>query len=178
MKATGICRGVDSLGRIVIPKEIRKNLHIREGDPLEIFTDHDGMVILRKYSPIGEMDKFAKEYAESIAKVTDYRIIITDRNHVIAIAGGAVKHYQDKEITKDIEHIMEKRKLVTQRENMVSIIEGDSENYSEQTISPIICNGDVVGSVIVLPKKEDQHITEKEEKIAQIAAEFLGKQVE
>ena len=88
MKATGIVRRIDDLGRIVIPKEIRRTLHIRESDPLEIFTDREGQVILKKYSPIGEMSTFAKQYAESLAQVSGHAALIADRDQFIAAAGG------------------------------------------------------------------------------------------
>lgn len=86
MKATGIIRRVDDLGRIVIPKEIRKTLKIREGDPVEIFTDNQGQVILKKYSPIGEIENFAKAYAEAMSQIAGHRVLVTDREKVIAVA--------------------------------------------------------------------------------------------
>ena len=88
MKATGIVRRIDDLGRVVIPKEIRRTLHIREADPLEIFTDREGQVILKKYSPLGEMSTFAKQYAESLAQVSGHTALISDREQFIASAGG------------------------------------------------------------------------------------------
>ena len=89
MKATGIVRRIDDLGRVVIPKEIRRTLRIREGDPLEIFTDREGEIILKKYSPIGELGTFAKEYADSLGQVAGVMVCICDRDAVIAAAGGA-----------------------------------------------------------------------------------------
>ena len=88
MKATGIVRRIDDLGRIVIPKEIRRTLRIREADPLEIFTDREGEIILKKYSPIGEMTTFARQYAESLAQVSGHTVLIADRDQFIAAAGG------------------------------------------------------------------------------------------
>ena len=93
MKATGIVRRIDDLGRVVIPKEIRRTLRIREGDPLEIFVDHDGEVILKKYSPIGELGDFAQEYADSLFEATGHIAIITDRDQIIAIAGASKKRF-------------------------------------------------------------------------------------
>ena len=94
MKATGVVRRIDDLGRVVIPKEIRKTLRIKEGDPLEIFTDKEGEVILKKYSPIGELSEFATEYAETLAKTTGHIACITDRDTVIAVSGGPKKNFR------------------------------------------------------------------------------------
>ena len=93
MKATGIVRRIDDLGRVVVPKEIRRTLRIREGDPLEIFTDREGEIILKKYSPLGELSVFAKQYAESLAQTTGHMVCVTDRDTIVATAGGAKKDY-------------------------------------------------------------------------------------
>ena len=102
MKATGIVRRIDDLGRIVIPKEIRRTLRIREADPLEIFTDREGEIILKKYSPIGEMGTFAKQYAESMAQVSGHVAMISDRDQFIAVAGG-MKNMLGKSISRELE---------------------------------------------------------------------------
>ena len=112
MKATGIVRRIDDLGRVVIPKEIRRTLRIREGDPLEIFTDREGEIILKKYSPIGEMGTFAKQYAESLAQVTGLMVCITDRDAVIAAAGGAKKDYMGKSISQELESMIQERENI------------------------------------------------------------------
>ena len=96
LKATGVVRRIDDLGRIVIPKEIRKTLRIREGDPLEIFTDKEGEIILKKYSPIGELSEFATQYAETLAKTTGHIACITDKDTIIAVAGAPKKEYLEK----------------------------------------------------------------------------------
>jgi len=102
MKATGIVRRIDDLGRIVIPKEIRRTLRIREADPLEIYTDREGEIILKKYSPIGEMGTFAKQYAESMAQVSGHIAMIADRDQFIAVSGG-MKNVLGKSISRDLE---------------------------------------------------------------------------
>lgn len=112
MKATGIVRRIDDLGRVVIPKEIRRTLRIREGDPLEIFVDRDGEVILKKYSPIGELGDFAKEYADSLAESTGHIAIIADRDVIIAVAGASKKDFLEKQVSEDIEQAMEDRKTI------------------------------------------------------------------
>ena len=99
MKATGIVRRIDDLGRVVIPKEIRRTLRIREGDPLEIYTDTNGEVIFKKYSPIGELSDFASQYAEVISKISGKPMIISDRDHIIAVAGVSKKEYLERKIT-------------------------------------------------------------------------------
>lgn len=176
MKATGIVRRIDDLGRIVIPKEIRRTLRIRESDPLEIFTDREGEIILKKYSPIGEMRTFAIQYAESMALNTEHIVIITDRDQVIAAAGGK-KDLLNKSLTKDFENILENRMLVKENTKGIRITDIDTERNSK-IIQPIICEGDVIGAVVVMGKDEAAKLSETEVKIAAIAANFLGRQME
>lgn len=179
MKATGIVRRIDDLGRVVIPKEIRRTLRIREGDPLEIFVDREGEVILKKYSPIGELGDFAKEYAESLYEATGHIACITDRDTVIAVAGGAKKDYVDKAITAAVERIMEDRKPVLVArvpENDEELIEG--VRFAAQVVAPIIAEGDPIGSVILASHEPDTKMSEMELKLAETAAGFLAKQME
>ena len=122
MKATGVVRRIDDLGRIVIPKEIRKTLRIKEGDPLEIFTDREGGIILKKYSPIGELSEFATEYAETLAKTTGHIACITDKDTVIAISGGSKKDYLEKGVSKQLEQIMDDKENYTSKDNNLSLI--------------------------------------------------------
>ncbi|MFR0911159.1 MAG: stage V sporulation T C-terminal domain-containing protein, partial [Eubacterium sp.] len=127
MKATGIVRRIDDLGRVVVPKEIRRTLRIREGDPMEIFTNREGEIILKKYSPIGEIDSFAKQYAESLAQVSGCRIVISDRDQVIAIAGGAKKELMGKNISTQLEKIINNRKsfiVENNSEKCISLVDG------------------------------------------------------
>ena len=133
MKATGVVRRIDDLGRVVIPKEIRRTLRIKEGDPLEIFTDKEGEVILKKYSPIGELSEFAAEYAETLTKTTGHIACITDKDTVIAVSGASKKEWLEQGI---------------------------------------------IGSLILLSKDEKTKMSEVEQKVAQSAANFLGKQME
>ena len=112
MRATGIVRRIDDLGRVVVPKEIRRTLRIREGDPLEIFTDREGEIILKKYSPIGELGQFAGEYAESLSQATGHLVCITDRDHVIAASGQGKREFENKPISKQLEMMIEDRKNV------------------------------------------------------------------
>ena len=182
MKATGIVRRIDDLGRVVIPKEIRRTLRIREGDPLEIFTDHDGQVILKKYSPVGELSAFAKEYTEALAQATGHITCITDKDQIVAIAGGSRKEFLDKSISSSLEKVINERAILNatkEDSHFVPILsEGNTDSYHAQLISPIISEGDAIGSVIFLSNQKDKPMGEVEEKLAQSAAGFLGKQME
>lgn len=181
MKATGIVRRIDDLGRVVVPKEIRRTLRIREGDPLEIFTDREGEIILKKYSPIGELSIFARQYAESMAQTTGYIVCIADRDQVIAATGAAKKELLDKPVSKQLERLMAEREvLVTGKDgkNMIPIIMGQTEEYTGLTAQPIICEGDVIGAVLILCKEAKSQMGETELKLAGVAAAFLGRQME
>ncbi len=181
MKATGIVRRIDDLGRVVIPKEIRRTLRIREGDPLEIFTDREGEVILKKYSPIGELGAFAKQYAESLAQTTGHIVCITDRDQVIAVAGSGRKDIISKPISKSLEELIDERDNILANKGdkkFISLIDGESEEFNSQVISPIICEGDAIGSVIITTKELKVKMSDTEAKLANSAAGFLGKQME
>ena len=112
MKATGIVRRIDDLGRVVVPKEIRRTLRIKESDPLEIFTDRDGKIILKKYSPIGELGDFAKDYAQSLAQVSGYTVCIADHDQIIAASGKRAKEYAGRLIDEELETVILNRKSV------------------------------------------------------------------
>lgn len=179
MKATGIVRRIDDLGRVVIPKEIRRTLRIREGDPLEIFVDRDGEVILKKYSPIAELGNFAKEYAESLYEGTGHITIISDRDMFITVAGGSKKEYLDKQIGMIVESCMDNRKTVQETNSgSYEISKDHSETLSSFLIAPIISGGDPIGTVILMNKDESVKMGLMEAKIAETAASFLGKQME
>lgn len=179
MKATGIVRRIDDLGRVVIPKEIRRTLRIREGDPLEIFVDRDGEVILKKYSPIGELGDFAKEYAESLFESTNHLTMISDRDNIIAVSGGSKKDYLEKPIGQLVETCMEQRKAAHESApGQYDICKDLPEAYSSYVIAPIVAGGDPIGSVILISKEEGQKMGQMEVKMAETAAGFLAKQME
>lgn len=181
VKATGIVRRIDDLGRVVIPKEIRRTLRIRESDPLEIFTDHEGAIILKKYSPIGELGSFAKQYAESLSQVSGHLALIADRDQIIAAAGSNSKQVLGKSVSKALEEKMNSRETVcTSRsdKDYVSVTEDEAEEYQHEVIIPIITQGDVIGAVVLLSAKAGDEMNEVEMKLAQSAAGFLGKQME
>ncbi|MFC4024119.1 stage V sporulation protein T [Oceanobacillus longus] len=177
MKATGIVRRIDDLGRVVIPKEIRRTLRIREGDPLEIFVDREGEVILKKYSPISELGHFAKEYAEALFNSLQSPVIISDRDEVIAIAGESKKDYLNKNIAAQLTKTIESRTQLFEADPVtMEIIEGQEQELQSYCISPIIANGDPIGCVMIFSKEEK--IGKVEQKSAETAAGFLAKQME
>ncbi|MEA4845975.1 MAG: stage V sporulation protein T [Clostridiaceae bacterium] len=184
MKATGIVRRIDDLGRVVIPKEIRRTLRIREGDPLEIFTDREGEVILKKYSPIGELSDFAKEYVESLHSSMEHITCISDRDTIIAVAGAPKKELLDKRVSPSLERIMEDKTTVVMSltgENKMINISADEEGapkYTSGVVAPIITQGDSIGAVLLLSKDPNIQMGELEVKLSETAASFLGKQME
>lgn len=181
MKATGIVRRIDDLGRVVIPKEIRRVLRIRESDPLEIFTNHEGAIILKKYSPIGEMGIFAKQYAESLSQVSGHVALIADRDQIIAASGGSNKQFLGKGISKELEDKMNAREMINASkgdEKCIAITKEETEDFKHQVIIPIITQGDVFGAVVLLSMEDKDTMDEVELKLAQSAADFLGKQME
>ena len=180
MKATGIVRRIDDLGRIVIPKEIRRTLRIRESDPLEIFTDREGEIILKKYSPIGEMNTFAKQYAESLAQVSGRTALIADRDQFIAVAGG-YKNFLGKSIGRELEEKLNKREMVITSKgdsNFIPLTQEVTDVFEQEAICPIICEGDIIGGVILIDNGEKGKMGEVEQKLIQSAAGFLGRQME
>lgn len=180
MKATGIVRRIDDLGRIVIPKEIRRTLRIRESDPLEIFTDREGEIILKKYSPIGEMSTFAKQYAESLAQVSGHAALIADREQFIASCGG-YKQLVGKAVSEQLDRKVQEREsgiAVKGDRSYITICDEGPSDYYSQAIAPILCEGDVIGSVVLLQNDSKQRMGEVELKLIQSAASFLGRQME
>lgn len=179
MKATGIVRRIDDLGRVVVPKEIRRTLRIREGDPLEIFTDREGEIILKKYSPIGELGQFAGHYAEALAQTSGCLVCVMDRDHVIAAAGAGKKEFEGKPISKEMEQTIEEREsfqAARGEKAFRKITLDDKEEHLSQTVSTIICEGDAIGAVVLYHKEEKLGDTEL--KLAMVAAGFLGRQME
>ena len=180
MKATGIVRRIDDLGRVVIPKEIRRTMRIREGDPLEIYTDRDGEVIFKKYSPIGELGDFASEYAETLAKTSGHPICITDKDNVIAVSGVPKRELSEKKISPELEQVIEERTSFIMKHDSgrkVNVIDG-SEKYTAGVVVPIISEGDTIGSVVFFSGEAMPKMGEVEEKLAQSAAGFLGRHME
>ena len=179
MKATGIVRRVDDLGRIVIPKEIRRTLKIREGDPLEIYTEKDGGVIFRKYSPMGDLQDFAAQICESIGANTGHVAAVADRDSIIALAGAPKRELVDKPNSQELDRLMQQRKnyRYTPGEAMLKVSEG-SEKYHLGVAAPILSQGDLMGCVMLLMGEEAKAMAESDQRLAQTVAGFLGKQME
>ena len=182
MKATGIVRRIDDLGRVVIPKEIRRTMRIREGDPLEIFTDRDGEVIFKKYSPIGELNTFASEYADTLQKTANMPIFICDRDAIIAVAGASKREYLERKISRALEEIIESRSLYLRGAGKETIPLTEDGSHYVSSVMPIISEGDIMGAVISA-WQYDIPTTEKladavESKLIQTAGMFLAKQME
>lgn len=179
MKATGIVRRIDDLGRVVIPKEIRRTLRIREGDPLEIYTATDGEVIFKKYSPVGELSEFASQYADVLSRISVMPTLICDRDHVIAAAGVSKREFLERRVTPVLESFMESRRSYSAHPNALDDVQPvEGVDHTAAVICPIIAAGDVTGAVVMLRSERVKTPTETELKLAQSAAAFLGKQME
>lgn len=177
MKATGIVRRIDDLGRVVIPKEIRRTMRIREGDPLEIYTEKDGEVIFKKYSPIGELGDFAANYAETLAQASGHGACITDRDNIIAVSGVPKKELMEKHISPELDNLMNERMTISYDSGHPIAITDSSDKYSAGVVVPIVSEGDIIGSVLFI-MKDGESPSEVEGKLAESAAGFLGRHME
>ncbi|MBQ4153602.1 MAG: AbrB/MazE/SpoVT family DNA-binding domain-containing protein [Clostridia bacterium] len=180
MKATGIVRRIDDLGRVVIPKEIRRTMRIREGDPLEIYTDREGEVIFKKYSPMGELSELAVTYCDVLGKSTDKAVIICDRDHCIAAGGIPKKEVLERRVTPYLEDVMEGRRMFSfdpNRNDRFTALEGIDRAVC--LASPILTAGDIVGAVVFLSEGAEPNAPQTEDiKLAQVASGFLGRNME
>ena len=177
MKATGIVRRIDDLGRVVIPKEIRRTLRLREGTPLEIFTDREGEIIFKKYSPMAELGTFAAQYADALAAGSGHMVCITDRDQVLAVSGGMKKEIRQKGISEDLSRLLSRRETLTASRGdarFIPILAEENPEYLSETIVPILCEGDVIGSVILAGREEKSRMGETEKKLAATAWEADG----
>lgn len=172
MKATGVVRRIDDLGRIVIPKEIRRTLRIRDGEPLEIFVDKE-IIGLKKYSPMEDLKELASSFVDTISPLIQSNILITDRDQIVAIS-NTYKNHLGESISKELERIIDEREMVV--EKSFKKIEGlDDQEYS-YIISPILVNGDSIGLVILFSTMKP--LSEIEEKLSILVSQFLGKRIE
>ena len=179
MKATGIVRRIDDLGRVVIPKEIRRTMRIREGDPLEIYTDRDGEVIFKKYSPMGELSDFAVQLCDTMGKTTGHTVAICDRDTIIAANGSARRDLLEKRITDGVENIIQGRNIYRRGESDAKILAAEgNDTYFVSIASPILAEGDVSGCVMLLANDESAVMGDAEYKVVQTVSGFLGKQME
>lgn len=179
MKATGIVRRIDDLGRVVIPKEIRRTMRIREGDPLEIYTNPDGEVIFKKYSPINEMSEGAVQAAEVITKLGGVPAIIFDKDHVVAVSGASKKEYSQRRLSAALEELLETRKdFEYTDENDAALMPVEGVSTHALAVSPIVSNGDITGAVAFISTENNQYATAHQALLVKTAAMFLGKQIE
>lgn len=178
MKATGIVRRIDDLGRVVIPKEIRRTMRIREGDPLEIFTSREGEVIFKKYSLVGGLEEFAAQFCDTLAHSTDFTVAIADRDSIIAVAGSGKRELLGKSISRSLEETMDNRAIYQRSpEAQAFPVSEATPEFAVAVAAPILCQGDVLGQVLFLTN-QNQVAGETEYKLAQTVAAFLGKNME
>lgn len=176
MKSTGIIRRIDNLGRIVIPKEIRNTLKIRDGESLEIYVSNGEEIVLKKYSLVSNLKEIAENYVDSVYNLIRYNIFITDRDTIIAAAGSLKKDYIDQSLSSYLIDVMERRETIVEKfSHEFAMTETQSES-EPHIIVPIVANGDVVGSILMLCP--EGKLTELEEKIMKVAGIFLGKYIE
>ncbi len=178
MKATGIVRRIDDLGRVVIPKEIRRTMRIREGDPLEIYTSSDGEVIFKKYSAIGELSENANQVADIMHKLAGCPVVVFDRDHVVATSGVTKREFQERRVSPELEELMETRRqyFAEDSEHMLHPVEGMEQ--TSLAAMPILSAGDVTGAVTFLSNGSKQTVSELQKSLVNAAAQFLGRQVE
>ena len=179
MKATGIVRRIDDLGRVVIPKEIRRTMRIREGDPLEIFTSKDGEVVFKKYSPMGELSAFAAQYADVMSRACGVPVIIADRDRVVAAAGVPKREFLERRLTPQLEQYMEnRRQFIATVADPTAFFPVDGSGRRASVCCPILSAGDVTGAVCLMLPDSGALPGEGDIKLTQVAAGFLGKQME
>lgn len=183
MRATGIVRRIDELGRVVIPKEIRRTLRIREGDPLEIFTDHDGEVVLKKYSPIGEIAAIAKDYTDSLYRTLGHIALISDRDAVVSASGANKREYIEKALSPEVDQILQSRQLqllnLASGARMIPVTSDDhADAYSAQIVAPILADGEIIGSLILLSRESGTQMSDVDQKVAETTASIVGRQME
>jgi len=178
MKATGIVRRIDDLGRVVIPKEIRRTMRIREGDPLEIYTDKEGGVIFKKYSLMGGVTEFAGQLCETINRTCGQLCVITDRDSCIAVAGVPRRELMDKQVSRELEELMEGRQIYQYKDGERVKLCAETDKYVVLTAAPILSEGDVLGCVLLAGGEDAPIPGEVEYKLVQAVAGFLGRHME
>ncbi len=178
MKATGIVRRIDDLGRVVIPKEIRRTMRIREGDPLEIYTSNDGEVIFKKYSAISEMSENASQVADIMYRLASCPVVIFDRDHVVAVAGVSRKEFNERRVSPELEDMMENRRNFFAENGVMGFIAAEGIEKRAIASMPILSAGDVTGAVIFLESEKYKSVSELQKSLISAASQFLGKQLE
>ena len=181
MKATGIVRRIDELGRVVIPKEIRRTLRIKEGDPLEIFTDRDELM-LKKYSPIASLDRFSEATARSLNDLSGKLALICDSDEVLFAYGEGKRDFSGHKLSDEMEKILRERKsyvaALTDGERIIPVIYPTVEGITAQAIVPIVSNGDCLGAVVLLSKADGDKIDNAAVNLTKLTADILANQFE
>jgi AbrB family transcriptional regulator (stage V sporulation protein T) len=179
MKATGIVRRIDDLGRVIIPKEIRRTLRLRDGDPMEIFIDNNN-VVFKKYKPFDNLNDYAQKYSESLYKTSGHICFITDRDTIIGVSGISKIEYFEKPISNELEKVMEDRipYIAKNKNDKIIPITKESASFYSQVIIPITSEGEIVGAVIFMSQDTNVTMGLVEKKLAEAAAGFLGKTLE
>lgn len=176
MKATGVVRRIDELGRIVIPKEIRKTLRIKEGESLEIYLDNNENILLKKYSSMNQLSDFAQNFTDAINSFTKHEVIITDTDSIIAASGEFKKKYLDQNISEKLSRSITRREnLFEKYEKEMEIIDGIQE-VRTYAMNTIVVNGDAIGLVLIFSK--DKVIEESDMKLVNITSQILAKYLE
>lgn len=175
MKSTGVIRRIDDLGRVVIPKEIRKNLRIRDGESVEIFLESDN-IVLKKYSPFSDLENFYRAYVDAVHPSIHGNIMIVDRDKFVAVSGNLKRSYLNGIISSTLDEIIQNREVVTCYDFEEINLVGEKLEIASYVIAPIVARGDVLGAVIILSK--DRRVDDFASKTATIAAKFLGKYIE
>ena len=178
MKATGIVRRIDDLGRVVIPKEIRRTMRIREGDPLEIYTNTDGEVIFKKYSAIAELGENAVQVAEIMRSLAGCPVVVFDRDHVVATSGVTKREFQERRVSPELEALMEERRQYYADGSAKPLCPVEGMPQPSLAAVPILSSGDVTGAVAFLSGSDAQSPTETQKSLATAAAQFLGRQLD
>ena len=178
MKATGIVRRIDDLGRVVITKEIRRTMRIREGDPLEIYTSSEGEVIFKKYSAISEMSESASQVADIMLRLAGCPVVIFDRDHVIASSGVSKKEFHERRVSQELEDMMENRKNFYAEQGKQGYLAVEGVDRRAIATMPILTSGDVTGAVAFMESEKCKTVTELQKSLISASAQFLGKQLE
>ena len=178
MKATGIVRRIDDLGRVVIPKEIRRTMRIREGDPLEIYTSRDGEVIFKKYSLMNGVEDFAAQLCDTMNRSTGKVCAITDRDTVIAVAGGSRRELLGKRVTAELEQLMDNRRIYRYESGTPLPVTDGLDGLTVHVAAPILAEGDLLGLVLFVDSQTASPAQEAEYKLAQTISAFLGRHME